>query len=150
MYDVPVGTFTITKIDEATNKALPGARLSLRDSEGHVIDCWYTNTAPHALPVLTAEDAAGDPRVHLLLFSTDSTEHVYTLVEEAAPTGYLTAESISFKLMQMDGELALFIWEDGGWQKADAPALRMIDARNPNVPVTDLHKNFPQTGDFIN
>lgn len=150
MYDAPVGTFTITKMDEATNTALPGARLSLRDSDGHVIDSWCTNTAPHALPVLTEEKATSDPRVHLLLFSTDSVEHVYTLVEEAVPTGYLTAESITFKLMQMDGELTLFVWEDGGWQKTDAPVLRMIDARNPNMPVPDLHKNFPQTGEFIN
>ena len=50
--------------------------------------------------------------------------------------------------MQMDGALTLFVWEDGGWQKADTPALRMIDARNPNMPVPALHKNFPQTGDF--
>lgn len=148
MYDAPVGTFTITKVDEATNTALPGARLSLRDSEGHVIDSWYTNTAPHALPVLTAEKAASDPRVHLLLFSTDSVEHVYTLVEESAPTGYLTADSITFKLMQMDGKLTLFVKTDGAWQKADEAVLKMYDARNPNVPVPDLHKNFPQTGEL--
>ena len=60
----------------------------------------------------------------------------------------IAAESITFKLMQMDGELTLFVWEDGGWQKTDAPVLRMIDARNPNTPVPTLHKNFPQTGDF--
>lgn len=146
MYDAPVGTFTITKMDEATNTALPGARLSLRDSDGHVIDSWYTNTAPHALPVLTEEKAASDPRTHLLLFSTDSVEHVYTLVEEAVPTGYLTADSITFKLMQMDGKLTLFVKTDGAWQKADEAVLKMFDARNPDVPVPDLHKNFPQTG----
>lgn len=146
MYDAPVGTFTITKMDEATNTALPGARLSLRDSDGHVIDSWYTNTAPHALPVLTEDKAARDPRTHLLLFSTDSVEHVYTLVEEAVPTGYLTADSITFKLMQMDGKLTLFVKTDGAWQKADEAVLKMFDARNPDVPVPDLHKNFPQTG----
>ena len=146
MYDAPVGTFTITKMDEATNTALPGARLSLRDSDGYVIDSWYTNTAPHALPVLTEDKAARDPRTHLLLFSTDSVEHVYTLVEEAVPTGYLTADSITFKLMQMDGKLTLFVKTDGAWQKADEAVLKMFDARNPDVPVPDLHKNFPQTG----
>ena len=148
MYDAPAGSFTIVKLDEADGTALPGAQLALQDSAGKVIDRWQTTTAPHTLPILTAEEAARDPRVHVLLFSTDTAEYVYTLTEENAPAGYLPAESISFKLMQVDGELTMFLRVDGGWQKADAPTLRMFDARNPDVPVPEVHKTFPQTGEF--
>ena len=149
MYDAPAGSFTIVKLDEAADTALPGAQLALQDGAGKVIDRWQTTTAPHTLPILTAEEAARDPRVHVLLFSTDTTEYVYTLTEENAPAGYLPAESISFKLMQVDGELTMFLRVDGGWQKADAPTLRMFDARNPDVPVPEVHKTFPQTGEFF-
>ena len=149
MYDAPVGTFTIAKLDETSNTALAGAQLALVDGSGTVIDRWQTTGTPHVLPVLTAEDAAGDPRVHLLLFSTDTTEYTYTLVEEGVPAGYLAADSITFKLMQVDGELTMFLRTDGGWQKADEPTLRMFDARNPNAPVPEVHKTFPQTGEFL-
>ena len=149
MYDAPVGTFTIAKLDETSNTALAGAQLALVDGSGTVIDRWQTTGTPHVLPVLTAEDAAGDPRVHLLLFSTDTTEYTYTLVEEGVPAGYLAADSITFKLMQVDGELTMFLRTDGGWQKADEPTLRMFDARNPDAPVPEVHKTFPQTGEFL-
>lgn len=114
-----------------------------------MIDRWQTTGAPHVLPVLTAEDAAGDPQVHLLLFSTDTTEYTYTLVEEGVPAGYLAADSITFKLMQVDGKLTMFLRADSGWQKADEPTLRMFDTRNPNTPVPEVHKTFPQTGEFL-
>lgn len=149
MYDAPVGTFTIAKLDETSNTALAGAQLALVDGSGTVIDRWQTTGAPHVLPVLTAEEAASDPRVHLLLFSTDTTEYTYTLVEEGVPAGYLAADSITFKLMQVDGELTMFLRADGGWQKADEPTLRMFDTRNPNTPVPEVHKTFPQTGEFL-
>ncbi|HJD20569.1 MAG TPA: hypothetical protein H9915_01990 [Candidatus Gemmiger faecigallinarum] len=149
MYDAPVGAFTIAKLDETSNTALAGAQLALVDGSGNVIDRWQTTGAPHVLPVLTAEDAAADPRVHLLLFSTDTTEYTYTLVEEGVPAGYLAADSITFKLMQVDGELTMFLRTDSGWQKADEPTLRMFDARNPDVPVPEVHKTFPQTGEFL-
>ena len=149
MYDAPVGTFTITKLDETSNTALAGAQLSLVDGSGNTIDRWQTTGAPHVLPVLTAEDAAKDPRVHVLLFSTDTIEYTYTLVEEGVPTGYLAADSITFKLMQVNGELTMFLRTDTGWQKAEEPTLRMFDARNPNAPVPEVHKTFPQTGEFL-
>ena len=45
-------------------------------------------------------------------------DSVYTMVEELAPNGYLVAESITFKVMQMNDDLVVFIWQDGGWQKS--------------------------------
>ena len=65
------------------------------------------------------------------------------------PAGYLAADSITFKLMQVNGELTMFLRTDGGWQKADEPTLRMFDARNPVAPVPEVHKTFPQTGEFL-
>ena len=57
------------------------------------------------------------------------------------PAGYLAADSITFKLMQVDGELTMFLRTDGGWQKADEPTL--------DAPVPEVHKTFPQTGEFL-
>ena len=65
------------------------------------------------------------------------------------PAGYLAADSITFKLMQVDGKLTMFLRTDTGWQKAEEPTLRMFDARNPNTPVPELQKTFPQTGEFL-
>ena len=65
------------------------------------------------------------------------------------PAGYLAADSITFKLMQVDGELTMFLLADSGWQKADEPTLRMYDARNPDAPAPETHKTFPQTGEFL-
>src|SRR5699024_11374075 len=38
MYDAPVGTFTIAKLDETSNTTLAGAQLALVDGSGTVID----------------------------------------------------------------------------------------------------------------
>ena len=51
--------------------------------------------------------------------------------------------------MQVDGELTMFLRADGGWQKADEPTLRMYDTCNPDAPVPEVHKTFPQTGKFL-
>ena len=76
--------------------------------------------------------------------SDDTSEHVYTMVEELAPNSYLVAESITFKVMQMNDNLVVFIWQDGGWQKSSAGYLAMYDERtDTTVP---LMKTFPQTG----
>ena len=65
-------------------------------------------------------------------------------VEELAPDGYLVAESITFKVMQMNDNLVVFIWQDGGWQKSSEGYLAMYDERT-DTPVP-LMKVFPQTG----
>ena len=79
--------------------------------------------------------------------SDDTSEHVYTMVEELAPNGYLVAESITFKVMQMNDNLVVFIWQDGGWQKSSEGYLAMYDERT-DTPVP-LMKTFPQTGNIL-
>ena len=66
------------------------------------------------------------------------------MVEEPAANGYLVAGSITFKVMQMNDNLVVFIWQDGGWQKSSEGYLAMYDERT-DTPVP-LMKVFPQTG----
>ena len=75
------------------------------------------------------------------------TDRLYTMVEELAPDGYLVAESITFKVMQMNDALVVFIWQDGGWQKSSEGYLAMYDERT-DTPVP-LMKTFPQTGSIL-
>ena len=147
MYDAPAHALILTKRDIATNAKLTDARLTIRDAYGTTIDCWTTTDGDHAIRVLPERSAAKDPHKNLLLLSDDTSEHVYTMVEELAPDGYLVAESITFKIMQMNDALVVFIWQDGGWQKSSEGYLAMYDERT-DTPVP-LMKTFPQTGSIL-
>ena len=147
MYDAPAHSLILTKRDIATNAKLADARLTIRDAYGTTIDRWTTTDGDHAIRVLPERSAAKDPHKNLLLLSDDTSEHVYTMVEELAPDGYLVAESITFKVMQMNDNLVVFIWQDGGWQKSSEGYLAMYDERT-DTPVP-LMKTFPQTGSIL-
>ena len=147
MYDAPAHALILTKRDIATNAKLTDARLTIRDAYGTTIDRWTTTDGGHAIRVLPERSAAKDPHKNLLLLSDDTSEHVYTMVEELAPDGYLVAESITFKVMQMNDALVVFIWQDGGWQKSSEGYLAMYDERT-DTPVP-LMKTFPQTGSIL-
>ena len=121
--------------------------ISIRDAYGTTIDRWTTTDGDHAIRVLPERSAAKDPHKNLLLLSDDTSEHVYTMVEELAPNGYLVAESITFKVMQMNDTLVVFVWQDGGWQKSSEGYLAMYDERT-DTPVP-LMKTFPQTGNIL-
>ena len=147
MYDAPAHSLILTKRDIATNAKLADARLTIRDAYGTTIDRWATTDGDHAIRVLPERSAAKDPHKNLLLLSDDTGEHVYTMVEELAPNGYLVAGSITFKVMQMNDNLVVFIWQDGGWQKSSEGYLAMYDERT-DTPVP-LMKTFPQTGSIL-
>ena len=147
MYDAPAHALILTKRDIATNAKLTDARLTIRDAYGTTIDRWTTTDGDHAIRVLPERSAAKDPHKNLLLLSDDTSEHVYTMVEELAPNGYLVAESITFKVMQMNDTLVVFVWQDGGWQKSSEGYLAMYDERT-DTPVP-LMKTFPQTGNIL-
>ena len=147
MYDAPAHSLILTKRDIATNAKLADARLTIRDAYGTTIERWTTTDGDHAIRVLPERSAAKDPHKNLLLLSDDTSEHVYTMVEELAPDGYLVAESITFKVMQMNDNLVVFIWQDGGWQKSSEGYLAMYDERT-DTPVP-LMKTFPQTGSIL-
>ena len=91
--------------------------------------------------------ASKDPHKNQLLLSDDTSEHVYAKEEELDPTSNLVAESITFKVMQMNADLVVFVWQDGGWQKSSEGYLAMYDERT-DTPVP-LMKTFPQTGSIL-
>ena len=147
MYDAPAHSLILTKRDIATNAKLADARLTIRNAYGTTIDRWTTTDGDHAIRVLPECSAAKDPHKNLLLLSADPSEHVYTRVEELAPNSYLVAESITFKVMQMNDELVVFVWQYGCWQKSSEGYLGMYDERT-DTPVP-LMKTFPQTGRIL-
>lgn len=68
----------ISKTDITGKKELPGATLTILDSDGNVVETWVSTNEPHyieKLPIGT-----------------------YTLREEQAPDGYLVAEDITFEV----------------------------------------------------
>lgn len=86
MYDTPTKAtpsepeekqdFTISKRDITTGKELPGAKLTLTDSDDSIVETWISGSKPHQIKNL----ADGE----------------YTLTEVTAPDGYEVAESITF------------------------------------------------------
>nr|WP_305136075.1 SpaA isopeptide-forming pilin-related protein [uncultured Schaedlerella sp.] len=67
----------ISKTDIA-GKELPGAKLTIYDKDGNVVESWVSEDKPHYIEMLSI----GEYRLH----------------EEAAPEGYLTAEDIRFEV----------------------------------------------------
>ena len=68
----------INKTDVTDSKEIPGAKLTILDKDGKVVESWVSKKDPHMvekLPVGT-----------------------YTLREEQAPDGYLVAEEVSFEV----------------------------------------------------
>lgn len=67
----------LSKTDITTGEELPGAKLSLRDSDGKLIEEWTSSEKPHIITKLHVGET-------------------YTLTEDLAPLGYAIAQSISF------------------------------------------------------
>lgn len=68
----------ISKQDVTTNKELPGAKLTVKDNDGKVIESWISTDKPHYLTLEVGR---------------------YTLIEEVAPNGYiLSKEEITFEI----------------------------------------------------
>ena len=78
--NVETGTAQLSKQDATTGSELPGAKMTLKDTEiGEVIEEWTSGTSPHIIKGLTPG-------------------RTYTLIEVTAPDGYSKAESIDFTL----------------------------------------------------
>ncbi len=65
----------ISKIDTGNGKELEGAQLTVKDSEGNVVETWTSEGKSHVVKVPAGE---------------------YTLTEDQAPLGYEKAETITF------------------------------------------------------
>ena len=106
------------------------SRIRVTNGSGYVLDVCYHN-------------GYSTINRHLSGFVSPIAERV----EELAPDDYLIAESITFKVMQMNDNLVVFIWQNGGWQKSSEGYLAMYDERT-DTPVP-LMKTFPQTGSIL-
>ena len=120
MQDAPV--LDIDKTDIAGN-LLPGATLTIRDANDEVVDTWTTDYKTHSVPI-------SDEFIKL---SGGNKEYIYTLTEDAAPTGFEIAESVQFKVQQADENVCLFVREsaDAEWVRADKRLIQMIDEATP-------------------
>lgn len=93
MYDKPIEV-EISKQDITDSKELPGALLTVCDTDGNEIDRWYSGEEPHRIPI-----ACG----------------TYILTEIAAPDYYATAESITFEVKET-GEVQKVVMKDAPLQ----------------------------------
>lgn len=83
----------IRKTDLTTGEELPGAKLTLKQKDGTVIDQWISEMEPHWINgILIAEET-------------------YVLSEESAPDGYLVAEDVEFTV-SLDGTVDKVVMED--------------------------------------
>lgn len=72
-----VSKVEISKVDATTGNELPGAKLTVKDANGNIIDSWTSTNEVHVIEGLKPG--------------------VYTLTEEMAPEGYkLSTETITF------------------------------------------------------
>ena len=77
------GDVSISKVAVTGGPELPGAKLTIKDSTGKVIDSWVSTDKVHEVKGLS--------------------EGKYTLTEELTPEGYVTATTITFEIK--DGEV---------------------------------------------
>ena len=79
-FDLATNKTTISKVDITTEKELPGATLTIKDSSGNVVEQWVSTDKPHVIDALP--------------------EGKYTLEETIAPDGYIRAEKIGFEVLE--------------------------------------------------
>ncbi len=76
MKDAPIQV-SISKKDITNDEELPGAKLTIKDSEGNTVEEWISSDEPHQVNLSVGK---------------------YTLTEVTAPNGYEVAETISFEV----------------------------------------------------
>ena len=75
----------VSKRDLTNDEELPGATLSIKDSDGNVVESWVSTDTPYRVMGLHLGDA-------------------YTLIETRPADGYALADEITFRLLQKVGE----------------------------------------------
>ena len=75
----------VSKRDLTNDEELPGATLSIKDSDGNVVESWVSTDTPHRVMGLHLGDA-------------------YTLTETRPADGYALADEITFRLLQKADE----------------------------------------------
>lgn len=131
----------ISKVDIATGKELPGAKLAIKDKGGNTVAQWVSEDKPHYIEKLPAGE--------------------YTLTEITAPNGYQLAESIAFTVLPT-GELQTVVMKDAripeetphedNPSNTPTPNSTPVPAPAPaSTPTTTLAPMpvIPQTGDVF-
>lgn len=114
----------ISKVDLVNGNELPGAKLTITDKDGKVVDTWTSTATPHQV---------------LMTSFTSGAE--YTLTEVTAPDGYEVAESIIFKL-DADGNIYIKS-SDGTFTKLAANMIVMKDAPSATSSAVATGDNIP-------
>lgn len=83
---------SISKQDITTKKELPGAKLSVEDLNGKVLEEWVSTDRPHIIEKLTPGR--------------------YVLKEITAPDGYLLAEKVEFEVKETAEEQTVVMYDD--------------------------------------
>ena len=113
----------VSKRDLTNDEELPGATLSIKDSDGNVVESWVSTDTPHRVTGLHLGD-------------------VYTLTETHPTDGYALADEIAFRLLQKVDKngnnlqetevyyltkksLLLWTWDD--WKPLDDATVIMRD-----------------------
>ena len=113
----------VSKRDLTNDEELPGATLSIKDSDGNVVESWVSTDTPHRVTGLHLGDA-------------------YTLTETRPADGYALADEITFRLLQKvdeDGsnlqeaevyyltKKSLLFWTWDDWKLLDDATVIMRD-----------------------
>lgn len=139
--DKPI-TIEISKTDITGQKEVPYAQLKITNSENTVVASWISGTTPHIIKRLPAGE--------------------YTLTEEIAPNGYVTASSIKFTVKD-DGSVNKVVMKDDTikyeFSKVDENhnlikdvTLQVLDSTKSNVIdewVTDGKTNHQIIGKLV-
>ena len=108
----------ISKTDIA-GEELPGAKLTILDENGEVVESWTSTAEPHYIEMLPIGK--------------------YTLHEESAPEGYLVAEDVEFEVKDT-GEIQKVVMKDEA-EPEDTPETPQ-DTTSVDAPQTGDHSNI--------
>ena len=119
----------ISKTD-ISGKELPGAKLTILDKDGKVVESWTSEEKAHYIEMLPIG--------------------AYTLREETAPDGYLVAEDVKFTVKDT-GEIQKVVMKDEA-KPTETPTETPIETPSETPETTDtpsgtISTDAPKTGD---
>ena len=119
----------ISKTD-ISGKELPGAKLTILDKDGKVVESWTSEEKAHYIEMLPIGE--------------------YTLREETAPDGYLVAEDVKFTVKDT-GEIQKVVMKDEA-KPTETPTETPIETpsetpETTETPSSTISTDAPKTGD---